>query len=167
MALDITLIILGLICIIVGFIGCIVPALPGIPLSYLGIVLLHLTSPVDFTPHFLILWGVIVIIVQVLDYFIPIWGTKRFGGGKKGIWGSVLGVIAGIFIFPPWGLIIFPFVGAVIGELIDEKEFKDAVKAGFGAFLGFIIGTVMKLVVAVVLAFYYIKEVILIFAPSA
>lgn len=167
MALDITLIILGLICIVVGFIGCIVPALPGIPLSYLGIILLHLTSQVDFTPHFLIIWGVIVIVVQVLDYFIPIWGTKRFGGGKKGIWGSVLGIIAGLFIFPPWGLIIFPFVGAVIGELIDEKEFKDAVKAGFGAFLGFIIGTVLKLVVAVVLAFYYIKEVILIFIPSA
>ncbi|WP_108821970.1 DUF456 domain-containing protein [Dysgonomonas sp. Marseille-P4361] len=166
MILDIILISLGFICILVGFAGCILPVLPGIPLSYLGIVLLHFTSVVNFSPQFLIVWGIVVIVIQVLDYFIPIWGTKYFGGGKKGMWGSLLGIVLGVFILPPWGIIIFPFVGAVIGELIDEKEFKEAMKAGFGAFLGFLVGTVAKLVVAAVLAFYFVKEVIVSIIPA-
>lgn len=159
MTLDIVLIVLGSICIIIGFLGCILPVIPGVPLSYVGIILLHLTSVAHFSPQFLIIWGIIVIAVQILDYFVPIWGTKKFGGGKKGAWGSALGVVAGIFLIPPWGIIIFPFVGAVVGELIDEKDFKAAVKAGFGAFLGFIAGTLMKLVVAVILGYYFFKEV--------
>lgn len=163
MVLDIVLLVLGLICVVIGFIGCILPVIPGIPLSYLGIILLHLTSKVAFSPEFLIVWGIVVIVIQILDYFIPIWGTKRFGGGKKGMWGSMIGIIIGVFVLPPWGIIIFPFVGAVVGELIDEKDMKEAMKAGLGSFLGFVLGTVAKLVVAAVLAFYFIKEVIVSF----
>lgn len=159
MTLDIILTILGAVLIIVGILGCILPVLPGIPLSYVGILLLHFTSMVEFSTQFLIIWGIIVIIVQLLDYYVPIWGTKKFGGGKKGAWGSAIGIGAGIFILPPWGIIIFPFVGAVIGELIDNKELNIALKAGFGAFIGFLAGTVMKLIVAIVLAFYFFKEV--------
>lgn len=166
MVLDIIFIVLGLFCVIVGFIGCIVPVIPGIPLSYLGVVLLHLTSRIEFSTTFLILWGVVVIVVQVLDYFIPIWGTKKFGGGKKGIWGSLLGVVLGIFILPPWGIIIFPFVGAVLGELLDEKGFKEALRTGFGSFLGFIFGTVAKLVVASILLFYFIKELFVLISET-
>jgi Uncharacterized protein conserved in bacteria len=158
MTWDVVLIILGAILIIVGFVGCVLPVLPGIPFSYLGIVLLHLTSKVEFSWTFLIVWAVIVIVVQILDYYIPIWGTKKFGGGTKGAWGSAIGVILGFFILPPFGIIIMPFIGAVVGELIDDKEFKVALKAGLGAFIGFIVGTLMKLVVAAVLAFFYFKE---------
>lgn len=166
MTLDIILIILGAICIIVGLLGCVILVIPGIPLSYIGIVLLHLTTKVDFSIQFLIVWMVVVIIVQVLDYYVPIWGTKKFGGGKKGIWGSTIGLIVGLFILPPWGIIIFPFLGAVVGELIDEKDTKQALKAGFGAFVGFLAGTVMKLVVAVILAFYFFKEVLILIHSS-
>lgn len=158
MTLDIILTILGALLMIIGILGCILPVLPGIPLSYIGILLLHFTSKVEFSTQFLIIWGIIVIIVQLLDYYVPIWGTKKFGGGKKGAWGSAIGIVAGIFILPPWGIIIFPFVGAVIGELFDNKELNIALKAGFGAFIGFLAGTVMKLVVAIVLAFYFFKE---------
>lgn len=160
MALDITLIILGIICTLAGIAGCIIPAVPGVPLNYLGIILLHLTSRVQFSNDFLIVSAIVVIIVQLLDYYVPVWGTKKFGGGKKGAWGSAVGIVAGMFIFPPWGIIIFPFVGAVIGELIDNKELSVAAKAGFGAFLGFLAGTLMKLVVALILTFYFFKELI-------
>ncbi|MBK5720268.1 DUF456 domain-containing protein [Dysgonomonas sp. Marseille-P4677] len=160
MTLDIILIILGAAFIIIGILGCVLPVLPGVPLSYIGIVLLHLTTRVEFSTTFLVLWGLIVIAVQILDYYIPIWGTQKLGGGKKGAWGSAIGIVVGMFIIPPWGIIIFPFVGAVIGELMDEKEFKIALKAGLGAFLGFVAGTIMKLVVAIVLAFYFFKEII-------
>lgn len=166
MVLDIVLLVLGFVCVIVGFVGCILPVIPGIPLSYLGLILLHLTSKVDFSPQFLIIWGIVVIVIQILDYFVPIWGTKRFGGGKKGMWGSMLGIVVGVFILPPWGIIIFPFVGAVIGELLDEKEIKEAMKAGLGSFLGFVLGTVAKLVVAAVLTYYFIKEAFVGFVSS-
>lgn len=159
MVLDIILSVLGGILIILGIIGCIVPMLPGVPFSYAGIILLHLTSRVQFSTEFLILWGIIVVAVQLLDYYIPIWGTQKFGGGSKGAWGSAIGVVVGFFVLPPWGIIIFPFVGAVLGELIDEKEPKVALKAGFGAFIGFLAGTLLKLIVAVALAFYFFKEI--------
>lgn len=158
MTLDIILIVSGLICILAGIAGCLIPAIPGVPLNYAGIILLHFTSKVQFNTDFLLIWALVVVVVQILDYYVPIWGTKKFGGGKKGAWGSALGVIAGIFIFPPWGIIIFPFVGAVVGELFDNKESSVAIKAGFGAFLGFVAGTLMKLVVALILSFYFFKE---------
>lgn len=162
MTLDIILIICGTILMITGIIGCIVPALPGLPLSYIGIILLHFTSKVDYSPLFLIIWAIIIIIVQILDYYVPIWGTKRFGGGKYGAWGSTLGIIVGLF-FPPFGIIIGPLIGAVIGELINNKDLSIALKAGIGAFLGFLAGTLMKLIVALILTFYFVKDIIMSF----
>lgn len=161
MALDIILTILGAILMIVGIAGCILPVLPGVVLNYVGLLLLHFTSRVEFSMEFLIGWALVVIAIEVLDYFIPIWGTKKFGGGKKGAWGCTIGVVVGIFVLPPWGIIIFPFVGAVIGELIDDKDVKVALKAGLGAFVGFLAGTFLQVVVALVLTFFFIKEVLL------
>ena len=157
--LDIILIILGSLFVILGFLGCVLPVLPGPPISYLGILLLHFTSKVSFSPAFLIIWAIIIIIAQVLDYYVPIWGTKKFGGGKKGVWGSTIGIVLGVFLLPPFGIIIFPFVGAVVGEMLDDKEFNLAIKAGFGSFLGFIAGTITKLIIALILAYYFFKEV--------
>lgn len=160
MLLDIILIILGLISISVGIIGCVLPALPGTPLAYLGLVLLNFTSKVEYSWTFFIAWGIVVAIVMVLDYVVPIYGTKAFGGGRKGSWGSAIGIVVGLF-FPPWGFILGPFVGAVIGELLDNKPFPVAVKAGFGSFIGFLSGAIIKLAVSLVLAVIFIKDVIL------
>ncbi len=161
MALDIILTILGAILMIVGIAGCILPVLPGVVLNYVGLLLLHFTSRVEFSTEFLIGWALVVIAIEVLDYFIPIWGTTKFGGGKKGAWGCTIGVVVGVFVLPPWGIIIFPFVGAVIGELIDDKDVKVALKAGLGAFVGFLAGTFLQVLVALVLTFFFIKEVLL------
>ncbi len=160
MTLDIILIIIGGLLILGGFVGSVLPVLPGIPLSYLGLICLQFTSKIDYSWQFLLIWGLVVVAIQVLDYFVPIWGTKKFGGGRKGAWGSALGVVAGIFIFPPFGIILGPFVGAVIGELIDKKTTKQALWAGFGSFIGFLAGTVMKLALATVFAFFYVKDIL-------
>lgn len=157
MTLDIIFYVIGAICIIVGFLGCVLPILPGLPISYLGILLLHFTSKVDYSLAFLIGWAIVVIIVQILDYFVPIWGTKKFGGSKAGTWGSGIGLFLGMFL-SPWGVILGPFVGALIGELISGKEFSLALRAGFGSFIGFLVGTIMKLIVAFVLGFFFFKE---------
>ncbi|HPC26498.1 MAG TPA: DUF456 domain-containing protein, partial [Paludibacteraceae bacterium] len=95
--MDILLIILSGIFVFLGFIGCILPILPSVPLSYIGILLLHFTSKIQFSTQFLVIWGIIVLLSQLLDYFVPILGTKKFGGSKKGIWGSTLGMVIGLF----------------------------------------------------------------------
>jgi uncharacterized protein YqgC (DUF456 family) len=156
--MDIALIILGTFCIIIGFLGCVLPVLPGVTLSYVGILLLHFTSKMDFSNTVLVSWAVVVVVVQVLDYLVPVWGAKLFGGSRKGAWGSAIGVVAGLFVLPPFGIILCPFVGAVIGELIEGKEMSPALKAGFGSFLGFLAGTVMKLIISGVLAFVFFRE---------
>jgi len=145
--MDILLIVLGSICLLVGLIGCIVPALPGPPIAYGALILLHFTDKVQFTVTQLIIWLAVVVVVQVIDYFIPTLGTKKLGGTKWGVWGCFIGTFAGLFIFPPWGIILGPFLGAVIGELLGGKETEEALRAGFGAFLGFMVGTILKFMV--------------------
>ena len=140
------LIILAFACIIVGIIGSVLPVLPGVPLSYAGILLLHFTDKIQFSTPFLIFWAVLVILVQLLDYYVPIWGTKKFGGSKRGIWGCAIGMVVGLF-FGPWGIVLGPFAGAIVGELTGGKQTQAAVKAGFGSFLGFLAGIVSKLIV--------------------
>ncbi|NDV46504.1 DUF456 domain-containing protein [Paludibacter sp. 221] len=157
--MDIFLIIVAGILVLLGFAGCILPIIPGVPLSYVGILLLHFTDKIQFSTNFLVIWAIIVIAIQVLDYYIPIWGTKRFGGSRWGTIGSAIGVVAGLF-FAPWGIILGPFVGAVVGELLSGRASADAVKAGFGSFVGFLVGTVAKLVVAGFFIYYYVEALI-------
>lgn len=152
------LIILAFACIIIGIIGSVLPVLPGVPLSYGGILILHFTDKVQFTTEFLIFWAVIVIIVQLLDYYVPIWGTKKFGGSKRGIWGCAVGMVVGLF-FGPWGIVLGPFVGAIVGELSGGKQTQEAIKAGFGSFMGFLLGIVSKLIVGGFLLYYAIVNV--------
>ena len=158
--MDILLIVLGSLCLLIGLIGCIVPALPGPPIAYGALILLHLTDKVQFTWTQLIIWLVVVIIVQILDYFIPTLGTKKLGGTKWGIWGCFFGTIIGLFVFPPWGVILGPFLGAVIGELLGGKETQEALKAGLGAFLGFMVGTILKFMVCGWFIYVFISALI-------
>lgn len=144
---------------VIGFLGCILPIIPGVTLSYIGILLLHFSSKVEFSSQFLIGWGIAVILVQLLDYAIPIWGTKKFGGSKFGIWGSIIGMIVGLF-FGPVGIILGPFAGAVVGELIAGKASSKAIRAGFGTFVGFLLGTLSKLIVAGFLIYYYVEAIV-------
>lgn len=157
--LDILLIVLGVIFLLIGLLGCILPVLPGPPLAYIGLLLLHFTEKHQFPTNFLIIWAIVAIVVTVLDNVIPIWGTKKYGGSKKAVWGSILGLIIGLF-FPPIGIIIGPFAGAVIGELIDGKDSTTALRAGFGAFVGFIGGTILKLISTGMMVYYFFKELI-------
>lgn len=151
--MEIILIITAFTCIVVGIIGSVLPVLPGVPLSYAGILLLHFTEKVQFSIPFLILWLVLVILVQLLDYYVPIWGTRKFGGSKRGVWGCAIGMVVGLF-FGPWGIVLGPFVGAIVGELSGGKQTQAAIKAGFGSFIGFLLGIVSKLVVGGFLLYY-------------
>ena len=170
--MDVILIILGAICLLLGLIGCVAPVLPGVPLSYLGLLLLHWTDRAQFSWQFLTIWAVVVVVIQVLDYFIPAWGTKKFGGSKYGVWGSTIGLFVGLFM-GPWGIIVGPFVGAVLGELLyfnrhpqdrieqsENTNFNRALRAGFGSFIGLLTGTILKLICCGMMVFYFVKELI-------
>ena len=156
--MDYILLVLGIIFILVGVLGCILPIIPGPPLSYVGILFLHFTEFADYTTTFLVFFAILAIIVTLLDYFVPIWGTKRFGGSKYGSWGATIGVVLGLFLFPPLGIILLPFVGAVIGESIKGSDFSSSLRAGAGSFLGFLMGTGLKLITSLIMAFYFVKE---------
>ena len=142
--MDILLIILASLFMLVGLLGCILPALPGPPLSYIGFLLLHFTDKIQFSATQIIVLLLLVIIAQIIDYFIPVLGSKYSGGTKWGSWGAFIGSVIGLF-FLPWGLILGPFLGAMVGELFGDADIKSALRSGVGALLGFLLGTVMKL----------------------
>lgn len=158
--MDIALIILAGIFLFLGIIGCFLPVLPGPPLGYAGLLLAHFSSEIHFTTTTLIVLGVVALLVSLLDYFVPIWGTKKFGGSKRGVLGSVAGLLIGIFFFPPLGIIIGPFLGAIAGELSHGDDLKKAIKSGFGSFLGYLFGTGIKLAVSMVMTYYYVEQLI-------
>ncbi len=143
--MDILLIILAIICFLVGIAGSILPALPGPPISYLGLWLLHWSKYCEFSSSFLIWTGVIMVIIAVADYFLPPLITKRTGGSNYATVGSIIGMIAGIF-FTPVGMLTGMLLGAFLGELLfARKGAANALKAAFGSFVGFILGTGFKL----------------------
>ena len=154
---DYILLIAGILLMVLGIIGCLVPVLPGPPFSFLGIILLHLSRFGHFTNTALIILGGIALVVTLLDYVVPVWGTKKFGGSKYGTRGAAIGLIIGLFLGPV-GLIIGPLLGAFVGELIFKDDINYALKAGFGSLLGFLTGVGLKLAASFIMIFYFVKE---------
>ncbi len=172
--MDILLLILAALSMLLGIIGCVIPALPSVPMAYVSILLVHWTDRVHFSWQFLVIWAVIVTVIQVLDFVIPAWGTKKFGGTKWGAWGSLIGLFVGL-VLGPVGIILGPFVGAVIGEMLYFKRhpqtpsaeqpesvkqntpFNRALRAGFGSFIGLLTGTLLKLACCGFATFYLIR----------
>jgi len=154
--MDTFLIISGIILLLAGIAGCIFPFLPGPPLAYGSLILLQISTYKPFTENFLVIWALVTIAVVIADYYIPIWGTKKFGGTKGGVWGATIGLVVGIFFFPPLGLIIGPFIGAFAGEIINNQDSNKAFRSAIGSFIGFVAGTLMKLGITVVMGYYFI-----------
>jgi uncharacterized protein len=150
--MDYILLIIGFLLVIVGFIGCVLPVLPGLPFSWAGLLCLFFVKNIQFSWVLLAITGFLTLALTILDYIIPAQGTKRFGGTKYGIWGTNIGLVAGIFIPIPFAFIIMPFVGAFVGEMFfDAQDKKRALNAAFGSFLGFLAGTFMKVFFALIL----------------
>lgn len=148
--MDIFLIIIALFLMILGILGSFLPILPGPITSWLGFLMLKFSTLIEISNPFLIITLIIALLIWVLDYFIPALGTKKFGGSKYGMIGTTLGLIIGIISPIPGGIIIGPFLGALIGELFNRADSETALKAAFGSFLGFITSTFLKFVVAVI-----------------
>jgi len=151
-------IILGIILIIVGVAGSLLPLLPGPPIAYAGMLIQLFREPDPFTSGFLWIWAGIVVVSLVLDFMIPIGGTKKFGGTKYGVWGCTLGFLLA-FWMGPWGVIIGPFLGAFAGEMIGGQNSKNSLKAALGSFVGFLLGSFLKLVICFMMLYYVIASI--------
>lgn len=154
--MTIFLITLAVVCLLTGLAGCVIPVLPGPPISYLGILFLHFSEEFDYSLTTLLVLLALVIVVTILDYVIPMLGSKYLGAGKWGSAGSFIGTIIGLF-FLPWGLIVGPFLGAFIGEKISGKGWHDAFVAGTGSLVGFIVGTLIKVLLCLYMIWIFIE----------
>lgn len=158
MFIDILLIVFGFLALIIGLIGAILP-LPGPPLSFLGLMMIHWSSRAEFESGLLWTLAGLALLVTVLDYVVPMWGVKRFGGSKAGMWGSTIGLIIGLF-GGPFGIFIGAFVGGLAGELLVGQDTKTATRAAFGSFIGFLFGVLLKVVLCVVMIWYAVGALV-------
>ena len=153
------IIVLVIILLLIGLIGCIIPALPGPPISFLGLLLLHFFTSYTIDVETLWLLTAIVSLITFLDYWLQIYGVKKFGGGKKAINGTIFGLVLGLLLFPPFGVIIGPFIGAFLGAKMEVKEDTNrAIKIAMGALAGFLGGTVLKFSVSIYIIILFIKQ---------
>lgn len=156
------LIVFAVICAIVGIIGSIVPGLPGPPVSWVGMLLVYFAdkagnSADPMSTTVLLVWLGVTVLVSVLDYVIPSGMTRLAGGHKAASTGAMIGLFVGMFLTPV-GVVMGALIGAFLGELmVNDKGAWAAFKAGAGAFLGFILGTGLKLVCSGVMAWLIVK----------
>ena len=168
--MDYILFVSAIVVLIIGLIGDIIPGIPGTPVSYLALLLVHWSDRISYTTQFLTITGLICVAITVLDYVVPVWGTKKFGGTKAGTRGSTIGLIVGILVLPMLGIVIGPFgilgllggpfVGAYIGEKMGGTPDNKAWRSAFGSFVGFLTGTLMKITYTLVIGFYVIKDIV-------
>ncbi|MGL5788717.1 MAG: DUF456 domain-containing protein [Bacteroidales bacterium] len=151
-------IVLAVLCGILGIIGSVLPVLPGVPLSYVGYLIAVFSSKEPYSLTEILVLGVITVILSVMDYIVPVWVTKRFGGSKEASWGTVIGLIVGAIWFPPFGLILGAFLGAFVGELIhDSRNSQKALKVALSSFISFLLTTGLKLIFCAILMYYLLK----------
>lgn len=146
--MDILLVTLGAFLMIVGILGSFLPVLPGVPVSWFGLLLLHLAPSIPMNYWFLGITFLVAALIYALNWIIPAMGTKRFGGSRSGMIGATIGLVVGIIAPIPFGIIIGPFIGAFIGEIINKSNRRSALKAAFGSFIGFLASSFMEFIVA-------------------
>jgi len=143
--LSVSLIVLAFIFIIVGLVGTFIPMFPGLPIGWLGLFIAFFSPDCTLSIWTLVVTLLLMLIISVLDYVIPARMVKKSGGTKSGERGALIGSLTGIIFVNPIILIFGSFIGALIGELInDSKDFKKAVKSAFSSFVGFLLGTGVK-----------------------
>ena len=151
---------IGLLLILLAFAGSIFPIIPGPLLAYIGLLIGNISDRINFSNYTLIGFGLLIVVITILEFVIPALATKKFGGSKSGEWGSTIGAIMGIFFFPPVGIIIGTMLGALTGELIAGNNIDQAIKSSIGSFFGFLAGTFMKLILCTIILLTFVWELI-------
>jgi len=146
---------------VLGVLGTLIPALPGLPLIFLAMLGYGVVEGFrEMTAAFLIVSLLVVVLTQVAEHYARAWGARRFGAGKAGAWGAVVGSIVGLF-FMPLGLVLGPFLGATLFELIAGRSGGEAVRAGVGGLVGVLGSVAVNLVVALGLTVAFVVKVLI------
>lgn len=156
--MDVLLLILAIVLLLAGLAGAVLP-IPGPPVSFVGIICLHYSKYASFGENLLIGLGVLTVLITILDYYSPIWFTKRFGGSRRGSIGATVGLIIGLIFMGPF-FIFGPFLGALAGELSMGTSLSQAIRPALGSFVGFLAGVFMKVALCVSMIFYASRELI-------
>jgi uncharacterized protein YqgC (DUF456 family) len=145
---------------LLGIIGCFIPIIPGPPISYSGLLVFHFLSSYSTKENVLWSMAFVVIAVTIFDLWVQIYSVKKFGGTKKAVNGSIIGLIVGILFLPPFGIIIGSFLGAFIGARMEENSDRNkAIKIALGALVGFFAGTMLKLSVSVYIIYIVFQAI--------
>jgi uncharacterized protein YqgC (DUF456 family) len=150
--------ILSVILFVLGLAGIVLPVLPGIILIYAGMLLYGImTQFATLDANFFLLQGLVVLLASSLDFIATAVGTKRFGGSKNAVWGAVIGILLGLLLFGPFGIILGSFLGAVIAEILLGKNMNNAIRSGFGTLIGIVGATALKIFIGVlmIIAFFF------------
>jgi uncharacterized protein len=163
--MDLTLTVLAWIIIsilfVIGMIGAVYPALPGVLAIYAAFFVYgFMIRFSDLGFWFWLIQSTIVLVVFVADYAIGAWGVRKFGGTRASVIGSNIGIILGPFVIPVAGLLLGPFLGAFIGELIAGKDMKSAFRAGMGALVGFFSSTAAKIILQLIMILVFVIALI-------
>lgn len=158
--MDLALVIIAGVLLILGFIGTFLPALPGAPLAWAGLLVGFFSDYCDLPIFVLVLTGIVAVVVSILDNIFPVALTKKYGGSRLSTILSTIGLIVGIFI-GPLGILLGPFIGAFVGELIDNKgKFKEAFITAWGALVGFLLGVGTKMIAVSIFIFIFAWAII-------
>lgn len=158
--MDTGLLIIAFLVGVIGLLGVIVPVLPGTLFSYIGFLCAYFVAGSTITMTQIVVCGVLSLAVILLDYILPGYFTKLFGGTKSGITGATIGTLVG-FLFGLPGILLGPFFGAVIGEMVGGNAALDkAVAIGFGSLLSFLVGSGVKLIVGLYMVYHILKLII-------
>ncbi|MDR2192367.1 MAG: DUF456 domain-containing protein [Endomicrobium sp.] len=158
--MDIFILIICILLLFTGFLGCFLPVLPGPPICLLSILLIKITQfGNNVSWYWASAFAVIILIMTLLEYLLQAWGAKKFGGSTAGIVGAVAGTIIGLF-FLPFGIILCPFLGAFAAEIITGSSAKKSLKSAFGTFVGFLCATGLKVIVCLWIAVYFVFAIL-------
>lgn len=158
--MDILLIIAGILAILAGIAGSLLPFLPGPPLAWVGLLLLHFSSQEAISTKMLLITAAVTLVIVLMDFLLPVWGAQRWGGTRAGQWGATLGIIAGFFL-GPWGILLGPLIGAFLGEFIAGGGGRHkATRAALGSFTGFLLGTGIKLIWCVMMGWWFVRALL-------
>ena len=159
--MDLIILVIGVVLMLIGLVGCFVPVIPGPPICYVSLLVIHFFSNYTLADDFLINWAIIMTAITVLDIWLQIYGVKRFGGKKMAIRGTTIGLVLGLFI-PPFGFVVGPFIGAFVGAYLEstDKDFVQVTKIAFGSLIGLLSGVVLKVVVCGVMIFQLFTSIL-------
>jgi len=160
MIIDYFLLVLTIILVLLGLVGCILPIIPGPPLAWLGLLLAKFTSFSTLDWITITVLAGVTLIVTLLDYLFPAWLAKKMGGSSWGAWGTIIGLLVGVVFLGPLGAVVGPFIGALIGEMLrkqpDSNTKNNPWLSAIGSFLGFMLGVGVKLITVGVIIYFLI-----------